>query len=55
MTLDSSWRADVSLDALDIVNHENDYSTNRVRMTEVEFKYNGAFRGTGKGKVIGNG
>lgn len=52
MTLDSSWRADVSLDALDIVNHENDYSTNRVRMTEVEFRYNGAFRGTGKGKVI---
>ena len=55
MTLDSSWRADVRLDALDIVRNENDYSTNRVRMTEVEFKYNGAFRGTGKGKVIGNG
>lgn len=55
MALDSSWRADVSLDALDIVKHENDYSTNRVRMTEVEFRYNGAFRGTGKGKVIGNG
>jgi hypothetical protein len=52
MTLDSSWRADVRLDALDIVTNENDYDANRVRMTEVEFKYNGAFRGTGKGKVI---
>lgn len=52
MTLDSSWRADVRLDALDIVTNENDYGTNQVRMTEVEFKYNGAFRGTGKGKVI---
>ena len=55
MTLDFSWRVDVGLDALDIIKNENDYSTNRVRMTEIEFKYNGAFRGTGKGKVIGNG
>jgi hypothetical protein len=55
MTLDSSWRADVRLDALDIVKNVNDYNTRRVRMTDVEFKYNGAFRGTGKGKVIGNG
>ena len=52
MTLDSSWRVDVRLDALDIVKNINDYNTNRVRMTEIEFKYNGAFRGTGKGKVI---
>ena len=52
MTLDSSWRADIRLDALDIVENENNYNTNRVRMTDVEFKYNGAFRGTGKGKVI---
>lgn len=52
MTLDSSWRADVRLDVLDIVKNENDYNTNRVRVTDVEFKYNGAFRGTGKGKVI---
>jgi hypothetical protein len=52
MTLDSSWRVDVRLDALDIVTNKNDYNTNRVRMTDVEFKYNGAFRGTGKGKVI---
>ena len=55
MTLESAWRADVRLDALDIVKNTNDYNTSRVRMTDVEFKYNGAFRGTGKGKVIGNG
>lgn len=52
MSLDSSWRVDVRLDALDIVTNENSYNTNKVRMTEVEFTYNGAFRGTGKGKVI---
>lgn len=52
MTLDSSWRADVRLDALDIVQNENNYNTNTVRMTDVEFKFNGAFRGTGEGKVI---
>ena len=52
MTLDSSWRADVRLDALDLVTNKNDYNTQTVRMTDVEFKYNGAFRGTGKGKVI---
>ena len=52
MTLDSSWRADVRLDALDIVMNENNYNTNNVRMTDVEFRFNGAFRGTGEGKVI---
>ena len=52
MTLDSSWRADVRLDALDIVTNENSYNSNNVRMTDVEFKFSGAFRGTGEGKVI---
>lgn len=52
MTLDSSWRADVRLDALDIVKNENSYNTNNVRMTEVNYTFNGAFRATGKGKVI---
>lgn len=51
-TLDYSWRADVRLDAIDIVTNTNAYGTNRVRMTDVEYRYNGAFRGTGKGKVI---
>jgi hypothetical protein len=52
MTLDSSWRVDVRLDALDIVTNENSYNTNNVRMTDVTFEFNGAFRGTGEGKVI---
>ena len=52
MTLKSSGRADVRLDALDIVANENDFSTNNVRMTNVEFKFNGAFRGVGEGRVI---
>ena len=52
MTLDSSWRADVRLDALDIVTNESKYSTNNVRMTDVKYTYNGAFRGSGEGKVI---
>lgn len=51
-SLDSSWRVDVRLDALDIVTNENTYTSNKVLMTDVEFKYNGAFTGTGKGKVI---
>lgn len=49
MTLDYSWRADVRLDALDEI--KDGYISNRVFMTEVEYKYNGAFRATGKGKV----
>ena len=52
MTLDSSWRADVRLDPLDIITNENEYNNSNVRMTEVKYKFNGAFRGTGKGKVI---
>ena len=52
MTLDSSWRADVRLDPLDIITSENDYLNNKVRMTEVNYKFNGAFRSAGKGKVI---
>lgn len=52
MTLESSWRADVRLDALDIVTNESKYNTSNVRMTEVKYTYNGAFRGTGEGKVI---
>lgn len=52
MTLKSSGRADVRLDALDIVTNENDYNTSNMRMTNVKFSFNGAFRGTGEGRVI---
>lgn len=52
MTLSSSWRADPRLDALDMVDNENDYGSNKVIMTKVDFTYNGAFRGSGEGRVI---
>lgn len=52
MTLKSTVRADVSLDVLDKVAHENNYSTETVRVTDVELTYNGAFRGTIEGRVI---
>ena len=52
MTLSSEWRADPRLDALDIVDNENDYGVNKVIMTNVEYSYKGAFRGSGEGRVI---
>lgn len=52
MQLSSSWRADPRLDALDIVNNENEYGTNHMLMTNVSYSYNGAFRGSGEGRVI---
>lgn len=50
--LSSKWRADPRLDALDVVGNENNYNTNRVIMTNVNYEYNGAFRGSGEGRVI---
>jgi hypothetical protein len=52
MTLSSEWRADPRLDALDIVDNENEYNTNKVIMTKVEYSFTGAFRGRGEGRVI---
>ncbi len=52
MTLKSSVRADVRLDALDIISNANDYDVSRVRLTNVKFEFNGAFRGTTEGRVI---
>jgi hypothetical protein len=48
----TNWRADPRLDALDEVSIENDYGTNSVIMTNVEYSYNGAFRGSGEGRVV---
>lgn len=50
--LTSDWRADPRMDALDVVTNENDYNTNDVLMTSVEYSYNGSFRATGEGRVI---
>lgn len=52
MVLSSDWRADPRLDALDIVSNENNYNTNKVLMTSVDYSYNGAFKGKGEGRVI---
>ena len=51
-TLSSNWRADPRLDALDMVDNENDYGTNNVLITNVSYSYNGAFKGTCEGRVI---
>ena len=45
----------VRLDALDFIAHENAFGTERVLVTEVSYTYNGAFRATGKGKVMTGG
>lgn len=55
MTLDFAWRADVRLDPLDVFDvtiKESNNAKRAVQMSDVEFKFNGAFRGTGKGRVI---
>lgn len=52
MVLSSDWRADPRLDALDVVDNESDYNTNKVLMTSVKYSYNGAFKGSGEGRVI---
>lgn len=52
MVLASKWRADPRLDALDIINNENNYNTNKVLMTSVKYSYNGAFKGEAEGRVI---
>lgn len=52
MTLDLSWRPDVRLEPLDMVTNSSEHNTSKVLMTDIEYKFNGAFRATGKGKVI---
>lgn len=52
ITKSSSWRADPRLDALDVVSSENDYGVDKVLMTQVDYTYSGAFRGSGEGRVI---
>jgi hypothetical protein len=52
MILSSEWRADPRLDALDVVENENDYNKNKVIMTNVKYSYNGSFKGSDEGRVI---
>lgn len=51
-TVKFSWRADPRLDAGDIVENQDTYNTNTVLMTKVDYAYNGAFKGSGEGRVI---
>lgn len=53
-TLDISWRPDVSMDVLDIVSAENAFGTHSALITDAKYTFNGAFRGTAKGRVMQN-
>lgn len=46
------FRADPRLDALDMITVKNKYVTKPVLVTDIEYSYNGAFRGRYKGRVI---
>ena len=45
----TSWRADPRLDSLDVVSLTSKYASNAVMITNIGYKYNGAFRGTCEG------
>lgn len=51
-TLKSSWRADPRVDVLDKVTNSNEFGSNSVVLTSVDFRYNGAFRGNAEGRVM---
>jgi hypothetical protein len=53
ISLNASWRPDVRLDALDIITVENEFGSNSMIVTDVSYSFNGAFRGTSEGRVIG--
>lgn len=48
--LSGNFRADPRLDPLDRVTNENQFSTSQVLVTEVNYTYNGAFRGSYTGR-----
>ena len=48
--LSGEFRADPRLDALDRVTNENQFATNIVLVTQIEYSYNGAFRGNYEGR-----
>lgn len=50
--LSGSFRADPRLDPLDMVRNENQFAVSYVLVTEAELTYNGAFRGSYKGRSI---
>jgi len=50
--ISSEWRVDPRLDVMDIITVKNNYGSSLVRTTSVSFAYNGAFRGTGEGRIL---
>ena len=52
MILSSEWRPDTRLDVMDFVLNENAYGENKVRMTDIELSFKGAFNARGEGRAI---
>lgn len=52
-TVSGAFRADPRLDPLDIVTNVNQFSASRVVVSEVKFSYNGAVRGSYRGRGVG--
>lgn len=50
--LTANWRADPRLDASDTVKIDNKYTTDKMKVTSIEYKYNGYFSGTSKGRIL---
>lgn len=50
--LSGEFRADPRLDPLDLVTNENQFARSLVLVTEVNYTYNGAFKGSYKGKGV---
>lgn len=53
-TLNGTYRADPRLDALDRATVENQFSESVILITDVEYTYNGAFRGSYEGRATGS-
>ena len=50
-TISGEWRVDPRLDALDTITCSSKYANSTVTVTEATIKFNGAFRGTFKGRI----
>ena len=46
------WRADPRLDAADLIDSQNKFDTDDVRITSVKYAFAGAFRGSGEGRIV---
>lgn len=46
------WRADPRLDAADLIDSQNKFDTDDVRITSVKYTFAGAFRGSGEGRIV---